>query len=89
MYFDARYKPAGKAPIETPATIALERYVNAKLQDGYYGEDVAGVRVVFCDSADEARRLGREQFNWDKEQAKFLAAIRQTLKQIAPTRCEF
>jgi hypothetical protein len=58
MYFQARYKPAGKAPVEAPALTALEHYVNVKLQDRYYGEDVAGVTVIFCESADEARRRG-------------------------------
>jgi hypothetical protein len=54
----ARYKPAGKAPVEAPALTALERYVNVKLQDRYYGEEVAGVSVIFCESAEEARRRG-------------------------------
>lgn len=35
----------------------------------------------------EAWHLGRERFNWETEQVKFLAAIRETLEQVVPTRC--
>lgn len=57
MYFEARHKPAGKAGVDAPALTALERFVNVKLQDRYYGEDVSGVRFVFCQSRDEASRI--------------------------------